>query len=288
MSRSISKFLGVLLLLGLIVFSVNTYQAQTTADGKLRLHILDIGQGDAILIDTPDHRQILTDGGRGTAVLSELAKVLPLSDKEIDLVISTHVDADHLGGLNEVLKHYHVKEVWHTGAIGTTKTYQTFLQLMKENNLLEKKVIAGDTIKFGELEGIVISPLRSYDGITPTSQNASSIVTYWQYGDVSFLLTGDAELAQENDLEGRGLLRQVDILKVSHHGSHTASGEKFLKTAAPKIAVISVGGNNSYGHPHQDVLSRLAKLKIPVLRTDQSGRITFLISPTDFSYKKLK
>ncbi|MEX0594553.1 MAG: ComEC/Rec2 family competence protein, partial [Patescibacteria group bacterium] len=283
----ISKFLGILLLLGLIVFSVNSYQANTVG-GDLRLIILDIGQGDAILIDTPERQQILTDGGRGTAILSELAKVLPLSDKDLDLVISTHNDADHLGGLNEVLKHYQVDEVWLTGAVGTTKTYQAFLQLIADNHIPVKKVMAGQTVKFGDLEGIVLSPLRSYDGATPSSQNATSIVTYWQYGEQSFLLTGDAELAQEQELISRGLLRRVDILKVSHHGSHTASGESFLKAIAPKIAVISVGASNQYGHPHQEVINRLAKLKIPALRTDQSGRITFSVSLTDYSYTTLR
>jgi len=287
MRNTVGKFVGVLLLLGLIVFSVNSYQAQSV-DGELKLHILDIGQGDAILIDTADNRQVLTDGGRGTAVLSQLSQVLPLSDKEIDLVIATHNDADHLGGLNEVLKHYHVREVWVTGAIGTTKTYQTFLGLVEQNRIPLKKVQAGEVVRFGELEGIVIYPLRSYDGVTPENQNATSIVTYWQYGKQSFLLTGDAELPQEQELLNRGLLRAVDILKVSHHGSQTGTGEAFLKALKPKVAAISVGANNSYGHPHPSVISRLNKLKIPVLRTDQQGRITFKLSLDKFSYTTVR
>jgi competence protein ComEC len=283
MRNTIGKFVGVLLLLGLIVFAVNSYQAQSV-EGELKLHILDIGQGDAILIDTPERRQILTDGGRGTAVLSQLSQVLPLSDKDLDLVISTHNDADHLGGLNEVLKHYHVREVWVTGAIGTTKTYQTFQQLIAEQKIPVRKVKAGEVVRFGDLEGIVLYPLRSYDGVTPDNQNAASIVTYWQYGKRSFLLTGDAELPQEQELLGKRLLRPVDVLKISHHGSQTGTGEELLKAIAPKLAVISAGLNNQYGHPHPSVLGRLAKLKIPVLRTDQSGRITVKFTLTDFSY----
>lgn len=283
-NKVIQLIIAVVVLL-LITFGASQYQAVENSDGSLHLWILDVGQGDAILIDTPEHQQILIDGGRGSAVLSELSKALPLTDKEIDLVISTHDDADHMGGLNEVMKHYKVGKIWLTGAVGTTKTYQTFLGLVSQKHILTEKVMAGAKVDFGSLEGIVISPLQSWDGITPDAQNATSIVTFWQYGTETFFLTGDAEIPQEQAMTARGVLRHADILKVSHHGSKTASSEEFLKLVSPKITVISAGKGNTYGHPHQEVLDRLKSLGIPVLRTDQDGAIRFDITETAYSYK---
>ena len=284
-SNKVIQFIVAIAVLLLITFGASQYQAVENSDGSLRLWILDVGQGDSILIDTPGHQQILVDGGRGSAVLSELSKALPITDKEIDLVISTHDDADHMGGLNEVFKHYRVDKVWLTGAVGTTKTYQTFLSLIAEKQIPTEKVTAGSKVSFGPLQGIVISPLQSYDGITPDSQNSTSIVMFWQYGTETFLLTGDAEIPQEQAMIARGVLRHADILKISHHGSRTASSEEFLKIVSPKITAISAGKGNSYGHPHQEVIDRLKLLNIPVLRTDQDGAIRFDITEAAYSYK---
>ena len=284
-NRTIQFVFAVAALL-LITFGASQFQAaERDSDGSLRLWILDIGQGDAILIDTPEHQQILVDGGRGAQVLAELAKALPLTDKELDLVISTHNDADHSGGLNDVLQHYKVNKIWLTGAVGTTKTYQTFVGLIAERQIPVEKVMAGATMSFGSLQGIVISPLENYDGITPEESNATSIVTFWQYGAETFMLTGDAELLQEQAMAKRGLLRHTDILKVSHHGSQTATGEPFLRLTSPKVAAISSGARNQYGHPHQSVINRLRSLNIPILRTDQDGTIRFSIWPDRFSYE---
>ncbi|MCR4277821.1 MAG: MBL fold metallo-hydrolase [Candidatus Berkelbacteria bacterium] len=284
-SNKVIQFIIAIAGLLLITFGASQYQAVENNDGSLHLWILDIGQGDSILIDTPEHQQILVDGGRGSAVLSELSKTLPLTDKEIDLVISTHDDADHMGGLNEVLKHYKVDKIWLTGAVGTTKTYLTFLSLIAEKHIPTEKIMAGSKISFGSLQGIVISPLQNYDGITPESQNATSVVMFWQYGSETFLLTGDAETPQEQEMIARGVLRHANILKVSHHGSHTASSEEFLKIVNPEITAISVGKGNSYGHPHQEILDRLKNLNIPVLRTDQDGAVRFDITLNSYSYK---
>jgi beta-lactamase superfamily II metal-dependent hydrolase len=284
-SNKVIQLIVATAVLLLITFGASRYQAVENTDGSLHLWILDIGQGDSILIDTPEHQQILVDGGKGSAVLSQLSRALPLTDKEIDLVISTHDDADHMGGLNEVLQHYKVDKVWLTGAVGTTKTYQTFINLLAEKHIPTEKVMAGSKVSFNALQGIVVSPLQSYDGVTPDSQNATSVVTFWQYGSETFLLTGDAEIPQEQAMIVRGVLRHADILKVSHHGSRTASSEEFLKVVSPKIAAISVGKGNTYGHPHQEVIERLKNLNIPTLRTDLDGAIRFDITDSTFSYK---
>lgn len=276
--------IAVLTILAAIVFGSQHYSAAERGN-DLRLWILDVGQGDSILIDTPDHHQILVDGGPDSTVLQRLSQALPLADKEIDLIILTHNDADHLSGLNDVIQHYTVDKIWLTGAIHTTQTYQKFISLITEKHIPTEKILAGSTVSFGLLQGIAIGPFKNYDGVTPDPQNIANIVTMWQYGNETFLLTGDAEEPLEQEMIARHVLRPVDILKVGHHGSKTSTSEAFLKATTPKIAVISVGRNNKYGHPTQSILDRLRSFNIPVLRTDENGTIRFSIWPDHYSYK---
>lgn len=275
----------LLTILALITFGRTFLAAERYhEDGSVKLWALNIGQGDAILTVVPGGQEILTDGGPDGTILSELQKAMPPGDKEIELVISTHNDADHLAGLNYVLQQYKVDKVWWTGAVHTTQTYKRFMRLLQEEQIPTEIVIAGSKVSFGDLHGIVISPFESFNGVTPSQQNAAGIVTFWQYGTQTFLLTGDVEAAQEQMMLSRGVIQHADILKVGHHGSHTSSTEAFLNAVTPHIAVISVGKNNRYGHPHQDVLERYQSLKIPVLRTDQQGTVEFSIFPDRFTY----
>lgn len=279
----------VVLVLAALVVSQSRFTAQERErDDSLRLWFLDVGQGDAILIDTPDQHQILVDGGPDSSVLGEISKALPLTDKEIDLVISTHNDADHLSGLNSVLEHYKVDRVWLTGAVHTTQTYQKFLNLIRTKNIPTTIISGGEKVEYGELQGIAIWPLENWAGRTPSEQNAPGIVTYWQYGQKTFLLTGDVAAEQERAMLSRGALRPVEILKVAHHGSKTSTTPEFLAAVTPKVAVISVGKNNRYGHPTSEVLGRLGALAIPILRTDQSGTIKFSLWPDRYSYTAVK
>lgn len=282
-----TRLIQVLLVVGLLAIIAfgakqQTYQAQEHRD-SLHAWFLDVGQGDAIFLDTPERQQILIDGGPGSAVLSELSKVMPLGDKEIDLIIATHNDADHLKGLNDVLTRYKVHKVWLTGAVHSTQTYQRFITLLKDNNIPTEIITAGSKVSFGDLSGIAIWPDQNWLGQKPADQNAVGIVTFWQYGTQTLLMTGDIVDKQENQLLGQGLLRPVDILKVAHHGSRTSSTENFLRAVTPKIAIMSLGKTNSYGHPHPDVLARYQFLNIPVLRTDQSGRILCAVTLVTFS-----
>lgn len=286
MKSPIIRVIAILLILGAIVLASSQFSAaERERDDSLRLWFLDVGQGDAILIDTPDQHQILIDGGPNSSVLSEISQALPLTDKEIDLVISTHNDADHLSGLNSVLEHYQVNQIWLTGAVHTTQTYQKFLSLIQAKKIPTTMIDGGETIEYGQLKGIAIWPLENWVGRTPSEQNAPGIVTYWQYGQETFLITGDIAAEQEIALVNRGVIRPVEILKVAHHGSKTSSSEVFLRAATPKVAVISVGKNNRYGHPVPLILERLAAFGIPILRTDQDGTILFSLWPDRYSYK---
>lgn len=289
-ARMVSKKVGSLALtlglLALIVFAAS-FLAEEERDrtNDLRLWFFNVGQGDSILIDTPDHRQVLLDGGPDETVLTRLNQALPLTDKEIDLVILTHNHSDHLTGLNAVLRHYRVGKIWLNGAIHTTDTYRTFLELIKEKSIPTEVVAAGERINLDNLSGIVLYPLTDQTGVRPDDQNTLSVVTFWQYGRTTFLLTGDAGINQEKELLDRGLLRPVDILKVGHQGSKTSSSSEFLKKIEPKVAVIFAGKGNQFGHPHREVTERLKQYGAKILRTDQDGTIRFSIWPDRYSYQ---
>jgi len=266
----------VLVFITIIAGRQTTFTAEEHQN-SLNVWFLNIGQGDSILLDTPDGHQILVDGGPDSSVLRELTKAMGVSDKEIDVVISTHNDADHLAGINQVLEHYQVDKVWLTGAVHTTQTYQTFIGLLKNKQIPTQLVQAGQQVSFGDVHGVAIWPVDSYNGVTPSQQNAAGIVTYWQYGQETMVLTADIEAPQEQEIVAKNLLRPVDILKVAHHGSKTSSSDAFLMVAQPKIAIISVGLHNKYGHPNQEILDRLASYHVPVLRTDQDGTIECVV-----------
>ncbi len=279
------QFSLIIILLSLFayVFSHQSYQAYEHSD-SLKIWILDVGQGDSILIDTPQEQQILIDGGPDGSVLTELQKAMPATDKEINLIISTHNDADHLSGINSVLEHYKVDKIIDSGATNTTATYKKFLQLVSDNNIPVEVARIGTAINFGELKGVVISPSKNYIGVQPQEQNIASVVTFWQYGQETFLEEGDAQAQQEAEMMNNGLVRHADILKVAHHGSATSSTEDFLKALSPKLAVISVGKNNKYNLPNPGVIERFKYLNIPILRTDEKGTIEISVFLDHFSY----
>jgi competence protein ComEC len=283
-NNRIAAFFVALFLLALIVIGSKNFSEEETKHPTLRYWLFDVGQGDAMLLETPGKQQILIDGGPDATITRELSRVMPLGDRELDLVILTHNHSDHLSGIIEVLRRYRIKELWITGVIHTTDGYRNFLELAREKNIPTKTVRAGQTVVFGELSGVVLWPIEPKIGQIPENQNWESIVTYWQYGKQSLLLTGDMEKEQELELLRRGALRPVTILKVAHQGSQTSSSEDFIKTVRPKLALISVG-RNPYGHPHPAVLHRYAKYNIPILRTDQRGTIQVDLTTDDFSYQ---
>ena len=256
-------------------------KADKPIDG-LKLWFLNVGQGDSILIDNKGY-QILVDGGPDETVTKRLGTAMGL-DKNIELVIVTHNDSDHLKGVVDVLQHYQVNKVWISGATHTTQTYAAFVRLIKEKNIPVETVKAGNIFNENGLSGIVIYPFDVLVGQSAAKQNNDAIVTYWQYGSESFLLTDDIEEANELEMLGRGVVKPADILKVAHHGSNSSSTVDFLKVVKPKVAVISVG-KNSYGHPHQVILDRLKQIGAEILRTDQQGTIRFIISKTSYSYQ---
>lgn len=263
---------GILLLAGVMIWVAGS---QKPSGSKFEVDFLDVGQGDAIYMRAPEGNDILVDGGPGKRVLEELGKVMPFWDKELDLVILTHNHADHLQGLLEVLKRYEVKEVWISGAVHTTSEYLEFLQILKDKKIKTLIVKNGVEKKYGELEGRVIYPIRSWQGERPTDQHEATVVTRWVYGKFSVLLTGDLGFDQLNEIIDSGEYLKSTILKVPHHGSSTGLNKEFLELVSPKIAVIMVGSNNRYGHPTETILRMLEDFGTRIYRTDKDGVVRF-------------
>ncbi len=272
MEKKLLKILGSLLAIVflLIGFAVNSQQDRT----KLEVDFLDVGQGDAILIKTPYEQNILIDGGPNAKVLSELGKNLAFFDKKIDLVVLTHPHSDHVAGLVEVLRRYNVQKILMTGVLHTAPDYLAFLKEIDDQQISVDYANGLRDINLGQdLTLKILYPLKDLNGQKIEELNNSSIILKLIYKNNTFLFTGDAEELVETDLLSAKLDLSAQVLKVAHHGSKYSSSDPFLTAVNPQYAVIQVGENNAFGHPHLRTLDKLAKRNIEVLRTDHLGTI---------------
>jgi len=241
-------------------------------DGRLHVYFLDVGQGDAILVQAPDGRQILVDGGPSpTALLNELGDVLPFWDRSLDLVVLTHPDGDHITGLIPLLDRYRVGKVLDVPQSDTAPEAAPWLKGLAALSVPRTVAQRGMRLPVGDLGVTVLHPGPVQLTGTASDDNNNAIVLRLDYGQTSFILTGDAESEAEADMIAAGLPLRADVLKVGHHGSNGASSPAFIAAVAPSLAVIPVGAENKFGHPHPAVLERLGGVE--VLRTDQNGRI---------------
>ena len=208
---------------------------------ELSVHFIDVGQGDAILIDFGD-TEILIDGGdRSPGVVTYLSDYV---DGAIEVIVATHPHADHIGGLIAVLEQYEVEEIWHNGDESTSKTYKDFMEAVQSENAVVHVARLHDVIQHGELSLKVHHP-ADLSGST----NNNSIVLHLAYGTIDFLFTGDAEQEAEEAMMMLSSLPvpQVEVLKVGHHGSRTSSSEDFLSVTSPEVAIFMAGEGNRYG-----------------------------------------
>ena len=247
---------------------------------NLRISFLDVGQGDAIFIETKDRKQILIDGGPNNEVLKGLAKNMAFFDRKIDLVIATHPDADHITGLISVLQKYNVEKILISNVSAKTGIFDSFNDEILRRDIsdiyignLGDEIILGDGITFK-----IIYPLS--ESVRGGDTNANSIVSLLSYGDHSFLLTGDLPETGENRIISY-LPRNITLLKAAHHGSNTSSSNIFLNYLKPFYTIISAGKDNRYGHPHAEVMERLSKNSKSILNTIEDGTITFVSNGRD-------
>jgi len=257
---------------------------------NLVVDFLSVGQGDSAFIQTPEGHQILIDGGPGSAVLEKLSALMPFWDKSIDLIILTHPESDHMQGILEVLQRYKVDNFLWTGVVKNDAENKKLAVLLKKsqaskNNFLAAlnysqptKIITvslGQEVKAGNVLIDILYPFENLAGKElKNTSNDTCVVSKIVFGNSSFLFTGDISAAAEKELVNNAEV-ESDVLKIAHHGSKYSTTDLFLGNVAPEYAVIEVGKNN-YGHPTSEVLNRLEKFGIKMLRTDKDGDVKFV------------
>ncbi len=257
---------GFLLLIVFVQFSsAQNFQEEI----PLRVNFLDVGQGDAILINYLDQYQILIDSGiNGKQTLTELNKVMPKQDRLIEIVIATHYDKDHIGGMREIFENYKVGIFLDNDQLKGTETVTVISDIIEKEKIKKHSIKENSKIKIGS---DLILDFFNPDG-EDWSVNDNSVVFRMDFGVNSFLFTGDSGFKTEKDLIADGHNLDVDYLKVAHHGSKNSSGDDFLEKVSPKKAVVSVG-KNSYGHPAEEALERIRKTGAEILTTLEKGTI---------------
>ncbi len=260
-----------LLLLANIVVWLYVFQHKT---GPLKVAFLDIGQGDAIFIETPQHKQMLIDGGRNKKVVSELGQLIPFGDRSIDVMVETHPDADHIGGLPAVLDSYKVGLFLEPGVESDNTLDDEIHKRVKEKNIPDILARRGMVVNYGD--GAKLFVLFPNQDVSKWETNEASIVAKLVYGENSFLLTGDSPIKTENILlKLDSKILDSDVLKAGHHGSRTSTSLAYAEAVSPTYAIISAGKDNSYGHPHKEVLDILTKVGAKILSTIDKGTIKF-------------
>lgn len=277
--------IGLLAILFLVAIIVWIFVFAQESGKFLKVEFFDVGQGDSIFIETMDKKQILIDGGPDLSILEKIGRGMPFYDRYIDLIILSHPEADHLNGLIEVIKRYEIGAIITTGVIRDTEQYKQWVETIEGKNIPIYIAKANGEIDFGNNIKInILYPFENLAGKELSDSNNTSIVAKLVYKNFETLFTGDIEKSVENKLVNSGTNLKSDILKISHHGSKTSTSEEFLRAVNAILAVIEVGKDNKYGHPHQEVLDRLSNLEI--FQTGRDGNIEILSDGENFLVKK--
>lgn len=243
--------------------------------GLLTVTFLDVGQGDAIYIDAPSGRQVLIDGGAGSSVLRSLRRVIPWYDRSIDMIVGTHPDTDHIGGLIDVLDRYRVHRILVSSVAGDTPVSTSFEEKVTREGAEVVTAVRGQVFDLGDEARLeILMPDRL---VSRVETNLGCVVARLVYGDTSFMLPCDAPDEIERylvRLDGSAL--RSNVLKAGHHGSKTSSDPSFVGYVDPEYAIYSRGCDNTFGHPNQETIDTFARFEIPTLDTCEEGNITFV------------
>ncbi|MGP1488815.1 MAG: ComEC/Rec2 family competence protein [Peptoanaerobacter stomatis] len=265
------KIIIILLLTSIIYTLYQKLQDIYNPSSTLQVHFIDVGQGDSTLIITPDKKTILIDAGDEQHSSRTTGYIKSQGIEKLDLVIATHPDADHIGGMDKIIKNFDIGMFSMPLVSKDTKQYKEIKKELKNKKLKNKPLYTGDGLSIGkDIKLQILSPQKNK---TYSDTNEYSIVVRLLYKEVSFLFMADATMENEiaiiNDFDDI----RADVLKLGHHGSSTSTSDYFLGKVNPSIGVISCGKNNKYGHPHKEVMNLLEKYNIIIFRTDKQGSI---------------
>ena len=247
-------------------------------DGEMLVHFIDVGQGDAVLVQTAGGTVLIDGGDRhmGTRVADYLRHV---GISEITYMIATHPHADHIGGLIEVLHQFPVNTLIMPPVAHTTITFERFLDAIEQSDATLREPVPGSTFSVGDAVFTIIAP----NSTGHNNLNDYSVSLRLVHGSLAFVFTGDAYTSSEQEMIAAGHRLSANVLHLGHHGSSTSSGQQFLDAVNPEIAVISVAADNSYGHPHNAVMSRLRVAGVRIYRTDQHGNVVISSDGTNLA-----
>ncbi|MGE7692194.1 MBL fold metallo-hydrolase [Lysinibacillus sp. NPDC097214] len=275
MKKLIVMLLCIFVLAGCTETS-NTKKVSVTAGHGMRVHFIDVGQGDSIFIESPNGKTMLVDGGVKGAGQKVVSYLKELGVNKLDIVVATHPDADHIGGLIPVLNSIDIGQFYDSGKVHTSQTFEEMLTLIDTKNIPYNVPKTGDRIAFDD--DINVKVLNANENAT--DNNDASIVLKLAYGNVSFLLTADAGIALEKEMMQDDV--KATILKAGHHGSNTSSSAEFIQKVHPEVTILSYGEGNKYGHPHAEVVERLQAIGSKIYATAEVG--TVIVSTDGVNY----
>lgn len=286
-----SKRIFIILIVGsiLFLFIQGTARWQMLHDGKLHVVFCDVGQGDGVIIKSPQGKILLFDGGPNASFQGCLSKFTPFWEKDISLILLSHPHLDHFAGYIDILQKYKVESFATEDLTSDQKAYQLFLDLIEEKKVKRQILKIGDSYQVGTVSLEVVGP--SQDLLTRTSPGGkigeskefASLVVLLRIGEFSLLFTGDSQAQEIEEAVHKFGLKGITVLQSPHHGSSTGLTQEIVEVLHPRLAVISVGAKNRYGHPSASTLKLFEGGKIPIKRTDRDGTIEIVTDGKAFS-----
>ena len=281
--KALRAFALLFLIVSVLLPVSCTPSTSTSSTPAVTVHFIDVGQGDSILIDCGE-TEVLIDGGKSSPGVVDYLNAYV--DGPLDVMVATHTDADHIGGLIAVLENYQVGDIWINGFVATSKTYKDFMALVNAEGAAVHEAVLGNVIRAGTLEFKVLNPPDTLF----SDANNNSIVIVFSYGDVDFIFTGDAEKEAEEAMLLQGVfpVPDVEVLKVGHHASRSASSVEFLDVVKPEIAVYMCALDNDYDHPHPETITALNAIGVVIYGTENYGTIKITTDGKTYSVQTEK